>query len=349
MVSEDETMEMAVGDRLLVTGATGLVGSHVAERANRMGIETRVIARKPEAAAWLADAGVEVLSGDMTDAESLSRACQGVTVVVHCAAKVGDWGPVEDYRDVNVKGLEALIDAACGNGSLKRFVHISSLGVYAARDHHGTDESEPPDRVGIDGYTLTKVESEDLARERFNAGSFPLVVLRPGFVYGARDRTVLPRLVERLASGGFKYLGSGEQLLNNVYIDNLVDAVFLAISRDDVLGEVFNITDDRLVSKREFIGTIARGAGLDEPTKSVPLGVAKVLATLMEGTWKLLGKQEAPLLSGARIKFLGLNLDFDIGKARRELGYEPAVDFAEGMERTMEWYRQSTAADTTGS
>ena len=236
---------------------------------------------------------------------------------------------------------EALIDAACGNGCLKRFVHISSLGVYAARDHHGTDESEPPDRAGIDGYTLTKVESEDLARERFNAGSFPLVVLRPGFVYGARDRTVLPRLVERLGSGGFKYLGSGEQLLNNVYIDNLVDAVFLAISRDDVLGEVFNITDDRLVSKREFIGTIARGAGLEEPTKSVPLGVAKVLATLMEGTWKLLGKQEAPLLSGARIKFLGLNLDFDIGKARRELGYQPAVEFAEGMGQTIQWCRQT--------
>ena len=339
-------MELGTGDRLLVTGATGLVGSHVAERANRLGVATRVIVRNPDAATWLSDAGVEVVAGDMTDSESLCRAVQGVTVVVHCAAKVGDWGPVEDYRDVNVKGLEALIDVACENGSLKRFVHISSLGVYAARDHYGTDETEAPDREGIDGYTLTKVESEDLARQRFADGSFPLVVLRPGFVYGPRDRTVIPRLIQRLATGGFKYLGSGEQLLNNVYIDNLVDAVFLAISRDDVLGEVFNITDDRLVTKREFIGTIARGAGLEEPTKSVPLGVAKILATGMEATWKMLGKQEAPLLSGARIKFLGLNLDFDIGKARRELRYEPVVDFVEGMEHTMEWYRQSVAADS---
>ena len=341
-------MELGTEDRLLVTGATGLVGSHVAERANRLGISTRVIVRNPDDAKWLAEAGVEVVAGDMTDSDSLVRAVQGVTVVVHCAAKVGDWGPVEGYRDVNVTGLEALIDAACENGSLKRFVHISSLGVYAARDHHGTDETEPPDREGIDGYTLTKVESEDLARKRFTDGSFPLVVLRPGFVYGPRDRTVIPRLIERLATGGFKYLGSGDQLLNNVYIDNLVDAVFLAISRDDILGEVFNITDSRLVTKREFIGTIARGAGLEEPTKTVPLGVAKMLATVMETTWKLLGKQEAPLLSGARIKFLGLNLDFDIGKARRELGYEPSVDFVEGMEHTMEWYRQNAAADASG-
>ena len=334
-------MELTAEDRVLVTGATGLVGSHVAERIIGMGIPTRVVVRNPDAASWLSDLGVEVVAGDMTDSQSLGNAAEGVTVVVHCAAKVGDWGPVDSYRDVNVRGLETLIEASCGTGMLKRFVHISSLGVYEARDHHGTDESEAPSRVGIDGYTLTKVESEDLALAHCDPEKFPLVVLRPGFVYGRRDRTVLPRLIERLRSGGFKYLGSGEQLLNNVYVDNLVDAVLLAIGRDDVIGEVFNITDDRLVTKREFIGTIAKGAGLEEPTKSVPLGVAKVLAKLMEGTWKLLGKNEAPLLSGARIKFLGLNLDFDIGKARRELGYEPLVDFSEGMARTMEWCHES--------
>lgn len=334
-------MELASHDRILVTGATGMVGSHVAERALEMGVKTRVVVRRPEAARWLADAGAEVVEGDMTVPDSLEGVFDGVTVVVHCAAKVGDWGPVEDYRTVNVRGLESLIDAASATGQLQRFVHISSLGVYEARDHHGTDENEPPCRIGIDGYTLTKVESEDLAVSRYDPDTFPLVVLRPGFVYGPRDRTILPRLIDRLRSGGFKYLGSGEQLLNNVYIANLLDAVFLAISCDDVLGEIFNITDDRLVSKRTFIGSIARGAGLPEPTKSVPLGVAKVLASVMEGTWKLLGKQEAPLLSAARIKFLGLNLDFDIGKARRELGYQPAVDFDEGIARTIEWCHEA--------
>ncbi|MFP6701496.1 MAG: NAD-dependent epimerase/dehydratase family protein [Planctomycetaceae bacterium] len=333
-------MELQSGDRVLVTGATGMVGSHVAERTVGMGIATRVVVRRPDAAAWLVDLGVEVVEGDMTDGESLSRALEGVTVVVHCAAKVGDWGPVEDYREVNVGGLETLIDAACATGLLKRFVHISSLGVYEARDHHGTDETEPPCRTGIDGYTLTKVESEDLAVSRFDSDTFPLVVLRPGFVYGSRDRNVLPRLVESLESGKFKFLGSGEQLLNNIYISNLVDAVFLAIDRDDVLGKIFNLTDERLVSRREFMTTIAREAGLPEPTKSVPLGVAKVLARVMESTWRLLGKQEAPLLSAARIKFLGLNLDFDSGRARRELGYEPVVGFSEGMAMTMEWYRE---------
>ncbi|MFP6766836.1 MAG: NAD-dependent epimerase/dehydratase family protein [Planctomycetaceae bacterium] len=331
-------MELGAEDRVLVTGATGLVGSHVAERAVREGLATRVIVRQPTAAGWLDDLGAEVVSGDMADGESLRRAVADVSVIVHCAAKVGDWGPVEDYREVNVRGVEKLLDAAQASGSLRRFVHISSLGVYEARDHHGTDETEEPDRKGIDGYTLTKVESEDLVLGRANGGC-PVVVLRPGFVYGKRDRTVVPRLLERLQAGAVKFLGSGEQLMNNTYVGNLVDAVFLAISRDDVLGEVFNITDERLVTKREFIGTIAREAGLDEPTGSVPLWLAKALARGMERTWRLLGKTEAPLLSSAKIKFLGQNLDFDIGKARRELSYAPGVDFSEGMAETIGWCR----------
>ncbi|MBQ15579.1 MAG: oxidoreductase [Planctomycetaceae bacterium] len=332
-------MELGAGDRVLVTGATGLVGSHVAERAVREGLETRVIVRQPAAAGWLDDLGAEVVSGDMADGESLRRAVAGVSVIVHCAAKVGDWGPVEDYREVNVRGVERLLDEAEAGGSLKRFIHISSLGVYEARDHHGTDETEEPDREGIDGYTLTKVESEDLVLAR-SSGGCPVVVLRPGFVYGSRDRTVVPRLLERLQAGAVKFLGSGEQLMNNTYVGNLVDAVFLAISRDDVLGEVFNITDERLVTKREFIGTIAREAGLDEPTGSVPLWLARALARGMERTWRLLGKTEAPLLSSAKIKFLGLNLDFDIGKARRELSYAPRVEFSEGMAETINWCRK---------
>lgn len=329
------------GDRLLVTGATGLVGSHVAERSAGLGIKTRVILRDPEQGGWLRDMGVETVVGDMTDRESLQRAVEDVSLVVHCAAKVGDWGPVESYREVNVEGLRGLLDVAQDTGRLKRFIQISSLGVYQARDHHGTDETETPDRTGIDGYTLTKVESEDLVLEYADERALPAVVLRPGFIYGPRDRTVLPRLLDRLKSGGVKYLGSGEQLLNNTCVTNLVDAVFLALERDDLDGEIFNITDGKLVSKREFIGTIARLANLPEPTRSVPLGLAKFLARIMEGTWRLLGKKEAPLLSSARIKFLGLNLDFDIGKARRELGYQPAVEFADGMAQTIEWCRQT--------
>jgi nucleoside-diphosphate-sugar epimerase len=209
------------------------------------------------------------------------------------------------------------------------------LGVYEGRDHFGTDESTLPSSVGIDGYTLTKVESENLVLEWIRERGLPGVVLRPGFIYGARDRTVLPRLLERLRSGKFAYLGSPEKLMNNTWVGNLVQAIWLAIERDDVVGEVFNIRDPRLVTKREFIETVCDAAGLERPRKVVPLAVARVLAGVLEGLWRMLGKEEAPILNSARIKFLGLNLDYSIDKAKRRLGYAPSDDFRESMPRSV--------------
>jgi nucleoside-diphosphate-sugar epimerase len=280
----------------------------------------------------------------MTDAASLAAAIRGASVVVHCAAKVGDWGPVEGYRRVNVEGTRALIEAALAGGTVKRFVHISSLGVYEARDHYGTDETTPASLDGIDGYTRTKAESEKLVLDRVRTTSLPAVVLRPGFVYGPRDRTVLPRILGRLRDGSFKFLGSGEQLLNNTYVGNIVEAVLLAIRRDDVVGEVFNITDGKLVTKREFASGIARRASLPEPTRAVPLPVAKTAAKMLEAVYRALGKKEAPLPSMATVKFLGLNLDYSIDKARSRLGYEPKTSFDEGMDKTFDWLKSQGLA-----
>ena len=327
-------------DVLLITGATGLVGSHVAERARSLNVKTRALVRETSDTKLLKEWGVELVPGDITDEASVKEAVQGVTTIVHCAAKVGDWGPTEDYRKVNVVGLQNLLEAAEAKKTLKRFIHISSLGVYEARDHHGTDETELPNTEGIDGYTLTKVEAEQLVLKHVDEKQLPAVVLRPGFIYGPRDRTVLPRLMEKIKTGEFRFLGSGEQLMNNTYVKHLVDAIFLAIENDEVLGEVFNIHDGTLVSKRNFMKVVAEEANYEVPTKSVPLGVAKFLAKILEGLWKLLKKKEAPILSNARIKFLGLNLDFSIEKAKQKLGFAPDVPFAEGMKTTIDWFKE---------
>ncbi len=332
-------MNIQSDEIMLVTGGTGLVGSHVIEAAAKRGVKTRALVRDSSDPALLESCGTERVIGDLADPASIQKAVESVTVIVHCAAKVGDWGHVDDYRAINVAGLENLLKAAQATGTLKRFVHISSLGVYPARDHHGTEESEPVSTKGIDGYTLTKVEAELLVREQIKEHALPATILRPGFIYGPRDRTVLPRIFERLKKKQFAFLGSGEALMNNTYVGNLVDAVFLAIEKDDCVGSYFNIADGRLVSKKEFITTIAEAAEYPIPSKHVPLPVARFLAKAMEGTWKLLRKKEAPLLSNARIKFLGLNLDFSIEKAKRELGYNPQVDYQDGMKQTMDWFR----------
>ena len=334
-------MQLTSDDLMLVTGATGLVGSHVVEQAREKGVPVRVLVRSGSDTSQLDAWGVEKVTGDMGVPASLDKAVEGVTVIVHCAAKVGDWGPIDEYRKINVDGLNNLLEAAQNNGTLKAFIHISSLGVYEARDHHGTDETELPHVAGIDGYTLTKAESEQVVLDRIRDKTLPATVLRPGFIYGPRDRTVLPRLLEKLKAGKVKYLGSTDKLMNNTYVKNLTQAIFLAIENDDSRGEVFNIRDERLVSKREFMETICQLAGYKPPaTKPVPLGVAKGLASVLEKTYRLLGKKNAPILSSARIKFLGLNLDFCIDKAKRELGYDPKTDFKQAMHRTIDWFQE---------
>lgn len=325
----------------LITGATGFVGSHVAEACKARGLGVRTIARPTSDTAFLDRLGVTVLRGDLTESAVVRQAVEGADAVVHCAAKVGDWGPVEDYRAVNVEGLRGLLEA-CQGRPLQRFVHLSSLGVYAARHHHGTDETEPLPDGHVDGYTQTKVEAEQLALAYHRRNGVPVVVLRPGFVYGPRDRTLLPKVIDNLRKGKFRFVGSGKQALNTIYVGNLVDALFLVIDKPQAVGQVYNLTDGERVSKRRFIEALVRGLDLPGPKPvSLPLFVARLMAWWMERDARKKGAAKAPRLTQARLKFLGLNLDFSIDKAKRELGYQPRVSFDEGIRQTVAWYREN--------
>jgi 2-alkyl-3-oxoalkanoate reductase len=322
----------------LITGATGFVGSHLAQECAARGWGVRALARPGADTVPLEKRGVAVVRGDVTDPPSLPGAVRGVDVVFHCAAKVGDWGPVEDYRAVNVEGLRNLLEA-CRAQPLKVFVHFSTLGVYAARHHYGTDESEPPPEVHVDGYTQTKVEGEKLALRYQREHGVPVVVLRPGFAYGPRDRTVLPKLIDNLRRGQVRYLGGGGRAMNTIYVGNLVEAALLAAEQPGAVGRVYNLTDGERVSKKEFIEAIADGVGVPRPRRSVPLPVARLAAWWMERMARRRGDPKPPKLTQGRLKFLGLNLDFSIEKAKRELGYRPRWTFAQGMAETVAWYR----------
>jgi nucleoside-diphosphate-sugar epimerase len=325
---------------VLLTGATGFVGSHVAEALVRRGDSVRTLARAGSDTAFVESLGVTVVRGDLTDAEALARAVEGCDVVVHCAAKVGDWGPVDGYRAVNVEGLRNLLDAVLGR-RLHRFVHVSTLGVYSARHHYGTDETEPLPNDHIDGYTQSKVEAERLALQYHRKQKVPVTILRPGFVYGPRDRMVLPRLVDRLKERSVIYIARGRYALNTVYVGNVADAVLLAIDAPAAVcvGEVFNITDGEFVSKRKFFETVADGLGLKRPRGSVPVWLARFMANWRESVFRRKSKPHPPRITQAQLKFAGLNLDFSIAKARTKLGYTPRILFDEGMKTTLEWYR----------
>jgi len=320
---------------LFITGATGLVGSHVVEEALKRGFHVRALVRGSSDTRWLDSMGVEKIPGDLEDAEALRRGVQGADWVFNCAAKVGDWGPLEDFLRLNVDALKLLLDAA-SDAKVERFVHVSSLGVYEGRDHFGTDETTPPAAQALDGYTRSKVEAEALALRYVKERGLPLSVVRPGFIYGERDRTVLPKLVHSLRTGRFAYFGSGNQALNCIYVKNLVHAIFLAAGSPQAIGEVFNVTDGARVSKKQFIGRVAELAGLKPPRRKIPLWLAWTLAILMERRAKRLKSTTPPLVNKARYKFLGLNLEYSIEKARRLLGYEPPFTTEQGLVAAME-------------
>jgi nucleoside-diphosphate-sugar epimerase len=325
----------------LITGATGFVGSHLAEACRERELTVRALARPGSDTKLLEKIGVVICPGDLGPANTVRAALDGVDLVFHCAAKVGDWGPVEDYRLINVQGLRTLLEA-CRGRPLQCFVHLSSLGVYPARNHFGTDETEPLPDHHMDGYTQTKVEAEKLALQYQREFGVPVVVLRPGFIYGPRDRTLLPNLVKNLQARKVRWLGGGKGALNTIYVGNLIDAFFLAVNHPEAVGQVYNLTDGETVSKRCFIEAIVEGLGLPKPPSiGLPLWLGRFLARWMENRARRKGSPKPPRLTQARLKFLGLNLDFSIAKARRELGYQPRITFQQGMEQTLAWYRQN--------
>lgn len=325
--------------RFLITGATGFVGGHIADACVHKEQTLSAIVRATSDAAELEKQGAILYRGELSDVNLVRQAVVEADVIVHCAAKVGDWGPIDEYRRVNVESLRVLLDA-CKGQALSRFIVMSSLGVYATRHHYGTDETDPLPRSHRDGYSQSKVEAEQLAMHYYQDFGVPVVILRPGFVYGPRDKTVMPRIIDALRHNRLRYPGGGNAAMNLIFIDNLVDAVFLAVECEKAVGQAYNLTDGELVSKRQFIGGIADAMDLPHPTRTPPLWFAWMVTWCAEKLAKLKGATKAPLFNFPRLKFIAYNLDFSIQKAMDDLGYRPRVSFEEAMGETMDWYKK---------
>ena len=236
-------MSSSATESLLVTGATGCVGSHVCLRAQALGLPVRGLVRLSSEADWLRRVEIPVATADLANAElasldSLAEAVDGVTRVAHCAARLGIGSPL-DYRRLHVEGLRRMLAALARQGSVRQFVLLSSLGVHALRDHHGTDETVSPAERGLGACLETLVEAEQLALDWGVTQGVAVTVLRPGLIYGPRERWVLPLLLRRLREQSFRFLGGGTQQLSNTGVDNLVTALFAALDAPAAAGQIF--------------------------------------------------------------------------------------------------------------
>lgn len=335
--------------RVLITGATGFVGSHVSWDAMQAGYVVRTVARIPRSSHFLQSLGCEVYSGDLLKSRDVDAAVTGCKVIVHAAAKVGDRGTGVDFLRANLGMLKNVLAAAGRSREVEKIILISTLGVYEPRNHDGTDETSPMAHDPLDGYTLSKIECEKFFSDWLKSHpSVQGIILRPGFVYGPWDRTVIPQLVTSLRQKRFAYFGKGQKKLSATYVKNLSHAVQLALAKKSLAPGVvhtFNIHDGVLPTRKEFVEALAQSIGIAQPRWHLPEGLALFLCRLSQALSGFSSHRRAPLLSMAKFKFLAYDLNFSIEKIRRELGYVPQYTLDVAMAETAAWVLAGTSAE----
>lgn len=311
-----------------VTGGSGFIGRRLIERLRSEGVRVGALARSDDAAAAVAAAGAEPASGDLTDIAALESAAAGSTLAFHAAARVGG-GARADFERDNVEGTRNVL-SACRAAGVRRFVHVGTeAALLAGEALVAVDETAPLRPDSKAPYPATKARAELEVREADCEG-FETVVVRPRFVWGRGDTTVLPEIVEAVSSGRFRWIGAGSQLTSTTHVDNAVEGLVLAARRGRP-GGVYFVTDGDPVVFRDFVTELLATQGLTPPDKSLPLAVASALAAAAETLWRVLPLPGAPPLDRMTLWVSSLETTIDISLARRELGYEPIKSRADGL------------------
>jgi nucleoside-diphosphate-sugar epimerase len=336
--------------KVLVTGATGFLGSHIVDQLLARGDGVRALARPTSDISYLAARDVEVVTGDVTDVASLSSAVRGVEVVYHAAAKVSDWGPWSEFRSGTIDGTRNVLRAAAEAGA-PRFLHVSTDGVYAlsAFRERVTEDSPLERRFGwLDYYRRAKQAAEAKARRYAAAGPLAVTIVRPGLLLGERDAAVLPGAIAFLQSGAAMYLGTGYNRLPYVYVGDVASACILAATSETAAGRVYNVVSDEVVTQRDLFQTIAVATGLQAPRRGLPRRATYMIAFAMEAWCVLRGRRSRPAMTRFGVNLLALDYAEDASKLRREVGWAPNVAMSEAVRRSVEWSRERRSGQVGG-
>lgn len=327
--------------KVLITGAGGFIGSHLVDHQIDWGFEVRAVDLHLELIKHQqGHPRLEAIQGDITDAGLVKKIVAGVDIVYHLASAHLDVSlSDDDYRRVNVGATRMLLEAAREAG-VKRFVHCSSVGVIGDVENPPADETADCRPTNI--YEKTKLEGEQAALRFSRETGFPVVVVRPAWVYGPRcPRTA--RLMRMVSKGTFLFFGSGQNLRHPVYITDAVNGLELAACAEGVAGEVFIIAGERAFPTAEMVKVMSDVMGVRPPKLRLPLAVGLAGGYVMETVFKILHKR--PPFSRRSIDFFLKHNAYDIGKAKRMLGYQPRVELAEGFRKTIQW-KQSMGEQT---
>lgn len=321
----------------VVTGATGQLGSHIAEQLRGAGERVRALVRTPDKAAFLRNQGVDVVEGDLRDPAAVRRALAGADIVYHCAARVSDWGPWSAFEEQAVTCTRNVVDA-CRSERVGRLLHVSTISVYGhpsiAPGQQITEETPLGQKYWLwDHYPRSKLLAEQIAWE------FPNVtVVRPSWIYGPRDRITLPRIIPALQQGRVRIIGAGDNLLNIIYVSDVAAGAILAANNPSTNRQAFNLCSEGEVTQQDMINAMTDALGLPRVTTHIPYFLAMRSAFVIELIARILRFKNPPRVTRRAIFLIGRPTYYSIAKARTQLSWQPHVKIQEGVRRSMEWY-----------
>jgi nucleoside-diphosphate-sugar epimerase len=326
----------------LVTGATGLLGSHIAEQLIQQGHTVRALVRPNARTDFLRSLGVSLIEGNLEDKTACKKAVADVDWVFHSAAKVGDWGRWAEFETDCLDATRNIAQASRQVG-VERFVQISSTSAYGhPRDGGPPVEETAPLGQNVwavwDYYTLSKVECERILWRMAEENGLRLTVIRPSWLYGERDRTTMPRIIERLRRRGIPTIGRGDNPLSAVYAGTVAEAAIRAAQSDRGLGEAFNITHQGPITQRAYFELLAELCGGKKSRLRLPHRLVFAAAFGLEAWGRLLRRSHPPLITRYATWLMGRHLSYSTQKAETALGWQPGISYRDSLERTVAWY-----------
>jgi nucleoside-diphosphate-sugar epimerase len=321
--------------KALVTGGGGFIGRYIVEKLVARGFDVTSLSRgdHPELGAL----GVKTARADVCEREKVITAVSGMDVVFHTAARVGVGGRLAGFHRVNVIGSRNVVDA-CVAGGVKRLIFTSSPSVvFGGEPHEGADETAPYPSSFNAHYPATKAIAERETLSANGRDGLLTCAIRPHLVWGPRDTNLIPRLLARADAGRLVMVGDGQNLVDMVYVENAADAHILAMDRlfagSPVAGSAYFITQGEPVNLWDWVNRILKRLGRAPVKKRVSYPLAYAVGAVMETAYTLLGVDAEPPMTRFLAQQLAMSHHFDIGKARRELGYTPKIGADEGLER----------------
>lgn len=313
---------------IFITGASGFVGGAATKALVAQGQHVRAMSRSERSDAAIRALGAEPVRCDLDSIDATHLA--GCTTVIHCAAFVEAWGPADAWFSANVLGTQRTLDAARAAGAT-RFIHIGTEAAIVHGQHiNDANEAYPLAPDSPYPYCATKAQAEQRVLAANAPGTFETIVLRPRFIWGPGDTTLLPLIEAMAASGKWMWINDGRAMTSTTHIDNLVHAIILSLTKGRG-GNAYFILDEGTVSMKEIVSGMAASKRLTLPNASIPTWLADGLGTVIETVWRTFNIKSDPPLTRHAAMVMSRNCTLNGAKAAAELDYAPVISRADGL------------------